>query len=220
MLKAAFRFDPLIDIMKKAELKKGKKAQMTSSFGIFNFIIFSLLVVVFFGGLIFAMGLINNVMHQAGVINDAQPRETFTFPCIDNASATCTGSTYVNMTLASDQIFGQQAESIKALRMVAVVYILGLATVIILVNVFVRRHPILFFAQILVGILAILFAPPISNAYQNLLNSGIYGGELANFTAANFILLNLPTFVLVITILGTLLSLINIVRAGGEDTRL
>lgn len=197
-----------------------KKAQMSSSFNIFNFIIFSLLVVVFFAGLIYSMGLINNVMHEAGVINDAQPRQNFTFPCIDNQSATCGGNTYVNMTLASDQIFGQQAESIKALRMVAIVYILGLAACIILVNVFVRRHPILFFAQILVGVLAILFAPPISNAYQNLLDSGMYGGELTNFTTANFILLNLPTFVLIITVVGTLISLINLVRPRGDDTSL
>lgn len=206
ILGAAFRFEPLLNILKIAEFKnsKPKKAQMSGSFNIFTFMIFAFLVVVFFAGLIYAMGLIANVMHNAGLANEANAGKPG----------------YTNMTLAADNIFGSQAQSIKALRMVSIVYILGLATVIIVTNLFVRKHPIWFFAYILLSLLAIIFAPPISNAYENLLGSGIYGGELNNFGASNFILLNLPTIVLVISILGGLLAFINLVRVGGEDTNL
>lgn len=203
VIKAAFRFEPLLDILKKAEIKKNKKGQM-ESFSMFNFIIMAFLIVVFFGGLIYAMGLINDVMHNAGLANEVNAGQPG----------------YTNMTLASDQIFGQQAEAIKALRMVSIVYILGLAACIIITNVFIRKHPILFFAYILISVLAILFAPPISNAYEALLASGIYNGELENFATSNFILLNLPTIVLVIAVIGGILGFINLIRVGGEDTNL
>ena len=198
-----------------------KKAQLSgSSFNIFSFIILAFLCVVLFGGLIYASSVINNVMHNVGVTNDAQPRTNMTYPCIDDATKTCGGVMYTNMTLASDQIFGQQATSIQALRMVAVVYILGLAAVIIITNVFLRKHPILFFANILVSILAIVFAAPISNAYETLINSGIYDGGLLQFSTANSLMLNLPTVVLVISVIGGIFSLINLIRSGGEDTSL
>lgn len=202
ILHAAFRFEPLLDIIKKAEFKPRKKAQ---TFNLFTFIIFSVLVVVFFGGLIYAMGIISDVMHDVGVANDASS----------------SGSPmYVNMTEASDNIFGSQYQSIQALRMVALVYILGLAAVILLTNVFIKRHPLLFFVNVLISILAVVFAPAVSNAYEILLNSGVYEGGLQAFSASNFLILNLPTIVLVIGLLGLVLSLINLIRTGGEDTNI
>lgn len=177
-----------------------KKGQ-APTFNIFTFIIFSLLVVVFFSGWIYSMGLINTVMHTAGVANEVNAGHPG----------------YTNMTLASDEIFGQQAEAVKALRMVSIVYILGLAAVIILTNVFIKRNPIWFFAQVLLSVLAVIFSSPISNAYLNLLNSGLFAGELQNFGASNFILLNLPSIVLVISVIGGILGFINLIRGGGES---
>jgi len=195
-------------LYKLRKIKMNKKAQFGFSspvtFNIFTFIIFSFLVVVFFGGLIWAMGLINDTLHDVGVANEVNAGKVG----------------YTNMTLAAEQIFGQQAEAIKALRMVSIVYILGLATCIIITNAFVRKSPIWFFAYILISILAVIFAPPISNAYETLLASGIYDGGLTAFGASNFILLNLPAIVLVISILGGLLLFVNLVRGGGEDMNL
>ena len=78
---------------------------------------------------------------------------------------------YVNITSAADLTFGTVNQSIQALQMVAVVYILALAFEIILVNFFMRVHPLWFFAHLLLSLLAIIFSVPISNAYENLLNS-------------------------------------------------
>jgi hypothetical protein len=201
LFKGAFRFEPLLDILKKAEIKRNKKAQMTEM-NMFYFMIVAFLVVVFFGGLIYAMGLINNVMHDVGVINDANPNATL----------------YVNMTQASDNIFGQLNTSIQALRMVALVYILCLAVSIIITNALMKRNPIWFFAYVLLCLLAVILAPQISNAYESLLNSGIYAGGLTAFTASNFLLLNLPTLVLIVSVLGGIFLFINLIRTGGEET--
>jgi hypothetical protein len=186
------------------KIKRNNKAQMTGVFNIFTFMISSFIVVVFFAGLIYSMHIIANVMHDAGVTNDVNSGQPG----------------YTNMTQAADQIFGQQAESIKALRMVSIVYILGLAAILIITNIFIKKHPIFFFAYILISVLAVIFAAPISNAYLNLINSGIYDGGLNYFGASNFILLNLPVIVLVISIIGTLLSLLNLIRTGSESTSL
>jgi hypothetical protein len=179
------------------------KNKAQTQFNLFTFMIFSLLVVVFFGGLIYAFGLINDVMHQTGVIND----RTYV-----------NGSIYVNMTQASDNIFGKVNESIQALRMVAIVYILAMAVIIILTNAFMKVHPIFFFPYILICVLAVILAVPISNAYETLLNSNIYDGGLSSFEFANYLLANLPTLVLIVGVLGSIFLFINLIRGGYEQT--
>ncbi len=178
---------------------KSKKGELTS-FNIFTFIITAFLAVVLFAGLIYTMGLLNDVFTEVGVINEK------------NAGS----DLYVNMTLASQQIWGQAYESIQALRIVAITYILSLAIGIIIVGSLERKHPFLFFVWLLVSLLGIIFSPLVSNAYEELLNSGIFGGELLNFTASNAILLNLPTVVMVITVIGGIFLFINLIRTGNE----
>ena len=180
------------------ELKRYRRGQ--TQFTIFTFMITAFLVVVFFAGLIYTMGILNGVFHQIGVDNEVNVGKPL----------------YVNMTQASDQIFGQAYQSIQALRMVAVVYILALGAAIIITSGLQKIHPLFFFAYILICVLAVVFAPTIANAYEALLSSGIYGGELANFTASNFLLLNLPIVVLVISVLGGIFLFVNLIRAGNE----
>ena len=177
-----------------------KKAQIHSQFNIFTFMIVAFLAVVLFAGLIYAMGKINDVMHQAGMSNEV------------NAGK----AGYVNMTQASDQIFGQVNQSIQSLKMVAIVYILCEALMIIFMAGFMRTHPFLFIVYVLIVLLAVIFAPAISNAYQNLLDSGIYDNGLQQFSASNFILLNLPTVVLIIGTLGAVFMFIQLIRTEGE----
>lgn len=197
LLKGAFRFEPLLDILKRAKLdKKGQ------GFNLFTFMITAFLAVLFFGGLIYCMGLINGVFHQVGVMNDA------------NTNPNVSG--YVNMTQASDSIFGKVNESIQALRMVALVYILSLACLIFITNALVKIHPVYFFAYILIVVLAVVFAPTISNAYETLLNSGIYNGGLTSFTASYYILHNLPSIVMVIGLLGGVFLFINLLRNDNQ----
>lgn len=179
-----------------------KKAQF-SSFSIFTFMITAFLVVVFFAGLIYIMGTLNDVFTEVGVINEANAGKPF----------------YTNMSLASEQIWGQAYTSIQSLRMVAVVYILAYAIALVIVGFLVKKHPFLFFIYILIVLLAVLFAPTISNAYETLLKSGIFEDGLTYFTAGNFLLLNLPTIVLVVGILGAIGMFVNIIRGESASER-
>lgn len=175
-----------------------KKAQ---SFTIFHFMIVAFLIVIFCAGLIYVQGLLKDTFDRVGLENEKNAGQPM----------------YVNLTQASNQIWGKSYESIQALRLVALVYILSLGAGIIIVGFLERKHPFLFFVYILIVLLGVLFSPTISNAYENLLNSGVFGGQLATFTASNFILLNLPTIVLVVGILSSIGLFINLVRSPAEN---
>ena len=179
---------------------KDKKGQL-SSFSLFSFMITAFLVVVFFSGLIFIMSTLNDVFTEVGVANEVNAGQPF----------------YTNMSLASEQIWGQAYESIQALRIVAITYILSLACAIIIIGFLVKKHPFLFFVYLLITLLAVLFAPTISNAYETLLNSGIFNDGLIEFTASNFIILNLPVIVLIIGAIGGLGMFILMMRQEGGN---
>jgi hypothetical protein len=199
LLLAASRHEKFLSDLKIADLREDKRAQF-SVFSIFTFIISALLVVLLFGGWIYITGLLNTTFHDVGVLNEGNAGQ----------------AGYTNMTLAADQTFGVMNNGIQALRMVAAVYILALAVCIIITNALIKLHPMWFFAYMLISFLAIIFSAPISNAYQTLLASGIYGGGLTQFTLSNFVLLNLPTLVMFITIFGGIFLFINMLRAGNE----
>src|SRR3990167_4953610 len=142
-----------------------------------------------FEGLIYAQGLIFNIMHDVGVKNEV------------NAG----NPGYANMTYAADLTFGTLNNSIQALKMVSLVFILRWFVCTLIASALVRLNPLWFFAYILINILAIILAVPISNAYEKLLQSNIYDGGLLSFTASNFILLHLPMFVLALGTFGVIL---------------
>ncbi len=181
------------------KIKINKKAQL-GSFSIFTWMITAFLAVVLFAGLIWVMGQLNDVFTEVGLQNEKNAGQPG----------------YTNMSLASEQIWGSANESIQALKLVAITYILSLGVSIIIVGFFERKHPFLFFVYMLIVLLGIIFAPTISNAYEELLVSGIFDGGLTEFTASNFILLNLPVLVLIIGFGGAIGLFVNLVRSGGE----
>lgn len=198
ILTAISRDDITLKRLAEADFIDDKKAQTT--FNIFTFMIFAFLVVLLLGGLIYAQGLIYNVFQDVGLHNE------------QNANS----SGYVNLTLVNEQTFGQVNQSIQALRLVALMMILGEAVSIIVTNAMMKVNPIWFFAYILISLLAIIFSVPIANAYETLLSSNIYNGGLISFTTANWLILNLPILVMFISLAGGVLLFINIIRQPGE----
>lgn len=171
------------------------------SFGIFKLGIVAFLAVVFFGGLIYVTGLLNNVFIQVGVQNEGNAGQPG----------------YVNLTLAAQNTWGQVNNSIQALRLVAICLIFSEIILFFITLSFQRTHPSMFFVYVLIVFLAVMLAAPIANAYESLLNSTIYGGNLQSFSASNWILLNLPVITLFVGILGGIFMFINIVRGGGDQ---
>lgn len=186
------------------KLLKNKKGQFgldahgSPIWNIYLFIVTALLVIMLFAGWIYITGLLNTVFMQVGADNEARVGQPM----------------YTNMTLAAEQTFGQMNNGIQALRMVALVYILAMIVVIFISNAFVKMHPMWFFPYVLITGLGVIFAAPIANSYLTLLQSGVFGGELTNggWSAVNWIMFNLPVFVMFVGMVGGIFLLLNIIK--------
>ena len=69
-------------------------------------------------------------------------------------------------------------------------------------------------------IVGVMLAVPVSNAYEELLVGQSFSPTLSEFTASNFVLLNLPVWVTVVGIMGVIFLTIGIIRdreLGGVD---
>ena len=183
--------------MKLRKIKINKKAQL-SSFSPIMWMITAFLAVVLFAGMIYTMGILNDVFAQVGLENEKNAGQPG----------------YTNMSKAAEDIWGQADESIQSLKLVAITYILSLGASIVIIGFLQRKHPFLFFVYMLIVLLGVIFAPTISNAYEELLVSDIFDGGLVEFTAANHILLNLPIYVLIIGFGGALGLFIGLVRGN------
>lgn len=189
-------------MMQRRSLIKDKRGQF-SIFGIFEFMIVAFVVILFLAGLVYIQGLLHTTFDAVGVQNEV------------NAGAVG----YTNMSAASDMIWGTLDEAIQSLKLTAGVYILSMAIAIVITNALVKLHPLWFFPYMLVCVLAVIFSATISNAYEAILNQSpaIFGGELTTgFEISNFIMLNLPMVVLVMSVLGGIFLFIGMIRNDAE----
>lgn len=187
--------------LKIAKFLRDERGQVSfSSLNIFQWMIVAFVAVVLFGGLIYVTGLLNNAFHTIGINNEGNVGKPG----------------YTNLTRAADITFGQMNNSIQGLRLVAITLIVSTGFMFILANGLVKIHPIFFFPYWLIIGLAVMFSATISNAYESLLQTGIYEGQLAAFTGSNWILLNLPLLTGIIGVMGGIFMFINIVTAGNQ----
>jgi predicted membrane channel-forming protein YqfA (hemolysin III family) len=182
----------------KKKLLSDKRGQMSSQFSIFTFIIMAFVAVVLFGGMIYVSGILNDAFHDIGMANEVNAGQPG----------------YTNMSYAADVTFGSQDDAIQSLRLVAAVWILGFAACIMITNLLIKASPLWFFAYCLLSLLAVILAVPISNAYQELAVSGVFGGELTTFTLSNWILSYLPLVTIIVGVLGGIFLFVNMVRTS------
>lgn len=210
ILTAILRHDKYIQDVVNADFKEDTKDFLNDNRGqmewssmmmLFRFVIISLIVVVFFAGLIYVMGLLNGAFIQVGVTNEANAGQPG----------------YVNLSRAAEVTWGQANSSIQGLRLVAITLIFSEILLIFIINSFKKVHPMMFIAWVFIVMLAVFLAAAVSNSYETLLQSGIYGGLLQSFTGSNFLLINLPLITLFVGLIGGIFMFINIVRVGNEE---
>ena len=191
-----------------------ENAQINTSsvFTLFSFMVTVVLAVLIFGSIIYVHGMLANLFHDVGINNPQMGNWT-------------TG--VHNMTEAADITFGAMYQSAQSLYMVCAVYVLALAVSIVITNALVKMNPMWFFAYCLLSILAVIFAAPISNAYQALLaNTDFYKlpgmaatqNGLTGFSVVNWIIVNFPTFILAGSVLGAVTLFINIIRTNSDES--
>lgn len=165
-----------------------KKGQIA---GIFILAAISIAIIIFFGVWIFGMDIITDKL--TGI----------------------TASSKVNVSEAATLYMVPVNNAFKFLRLIAFTMLFGLSLSFILTNFFVRAHPFLYVIYILISMVAVIFSVYISNAYESLLTGNVLSATFASFTAANFIVTNLPIWIGTIGLIGSIVLFINVNRDAG-----
>ena len=173
---------------------KGNKGQFTD---IFLFITMAITIVFVFGIFIY-MGI---------RVND-QLDESFTGMQV--------GEDGQNYTDIKDETFGAVNLSYSALYWLAILMIVAMMISIFIGSYMVTTRPIFFVPYIFIVIIAVLVSVGISNAYQEITATPELASTFANFIGSNFILYNLPIWVVVIGFVG---GLIMFVRMKSQEVQ-
>jgi len=167
--------------MKLIPLIKNKKA---SFIDIFVFMIFSFILVVVIGFLLYIFGQAEDGLH------DAMDDMTF-------------GD--ANTTQVIDESVGVTTTSLSALYWLSVLIIFGMILGIFIGSYMVTTKPVFFVPYLFIWIIAIIVSVPISNSYETLSADPILASTYANFIGSNFILNNLPMIVAIVGIVGAII---------------
>ena len=167
---------------------------MNNKGGMFSIIIWIasvLTIIIFLGGYLYAHNLFTDAMLDAGATM---------------------GTSLVNLTDATQKVVVPINNAMSALHWISFILITVLAFSILLENFYVREHPVMFFVHLIVVIIGVVVSIYVSNAYEDLLGSGILASTLGGFTASSYVALWLPYWVAVIGIFGLVLLVINASR--------
>lgn len=165
---------------------------------LFTFMVVTFMAVILFASYIYISGQITTTFDNIGKSNEANAGQPG----------------YINLTLAANQTFDQMNASVQGLRLVAICLVFGMIIGIFVSNALVKMNPIWFGLYVLIVLLALFLAAPIANAYNVILNSGVFGGQLTTFSGVNFVMQYLPLFVAILGLLGGAFIFMNILRGG------
>lgn len=109
---------------------------------------------------------------------------------------------YVNTSQVIDDTYGDFNTSIQSLKWVTVFVFVAMVLGIFIGSYLVRTKPVFFVPYIFLVIIAVVVSVPISNTYEDLLSDATLGASYSEFTMANFVMLNLPIWIVVIGFVG------------------
>lgn len=119
-----------------------------------------------------------------------------------------------NASEVIDNTIGSTSTSFTSLYWISAFIIFAMILGIFIGSYLVTTKPVFFIPYIFIVIIAVISSVPISNSYENLSNNAELGSTFVNFTASNFIMLNLPIW---ITIIGFVGAIIMFARMGKKE---
>lgn len=121
-----------------------------------------------------------------------------------------TDSPNANITQATQQTFSKVNDALGNLKWFAAAIIFGSIIAIMVSNFLIKAHPVFLIPYFLFVIISIVFSAYISNAYEDLLYSGVLSTTLQEFGFVNFFFVNLPIWITIIGVLGGIFLFIGI----------
>jgi len=175
-------------MQRQKDFRGNKKGAITD---LFVFIVIGFITVIVIGLLLFGVGEVN---------------DTF-MSLTDDPGGTNTS----NFSYFAQETLDVAVGGLQTAKLVAFGILFGMALSILVTSFFVRSHPALLIVFIFVTVIAVIVAVPVSNVYEeSILADSVIGETFQGFTAANFVLLNLPIWVTVLGLIGAALLAITI----------
>jgi len=191
-----------INTLKRNLRKKSfmnNKGQISASYAdVFLFIIISFVAVVFFGILYFGFGQVEDVLKSVEMEFSGS-------------------SGFSNFTDVVDATYGQVYDAYGFLRIITYVIMFSMVLVILISNYLVRINPVFFLIYIMVCMVAIVVSAYVSNTYEGLLLDPTFGSTLMSFEGSSYVMLYLPYWVTVITLVGGLIMFMGIIRTRNQE---
>ncbi len=159
--------------------KKGFVVEMLA------FVVIGIIAVLFLGGLIYGINLIN------GVTSDIK---------LDTPM--------VNISSASNKTIGSLNTGMGNLRLVALVMIVAYMLSTLIVAYFSSKHPIWIFVYLLITIMFVIFSVYISNSYETMKQNATIAQIVSGFSASEIIIQYLPYWVAFIGLVGMAVSIV------------
>ena len=117
-------------------------------------------------------------------------------------------SSGTNYTVYIDNSFGQLNVAYNSLYWISIMLIVGMIISIFLGSYLVTTRPIFFVPYIFIVIIAIFVSVGISNAYQEVVAQPELSSTFAGFIGSNFIMFNLPVWVVVVGFVGGIIMFV------------
>jgi len=126
------------------------------------------------------------------------------------------GTSSVNISEQAEKTFGViNPVQTKYLHLLAFVMIFIMGISILISNFLIKANPAFFIVYVFIVIAGVMASVPISNQYESLMVDPVLGTTISEFTAASFIMLNLPLWTTIIGIFGAIFLFAGILRDAG-----
>lgn len=113
------------------------------------------------------------------------------------------GNTNTSGTI--EKTFGNFVDAVDTLKWVSFMMIVGMILSIFISSYMVTTKPIFLIGYIFFAIILIFVAVPVANTYETILSDTTLGSTYQEFVASNWIILNLPTVLVIISFVGAII---------------
>lgn len=122
------------------------------------------------------------------------------------------GTMNENATTIIQDTFGAVPRAFQSLKWITTMLIVGMFLSILILSYLVRTRPIFLVPYILIWIISIIVAVPLSNAYEVVYETPELVGTFSGFWGQTVIMLNLPVWMAIIGGIAGIVMFVNFIR--------
>ena len=125
-------------------------------------------------------------------------------------------SSSLNVTIVVQNTFGAVRRATESFKWIGVMLIVALFLSIIIHSFLVNTKPVYWVSYLFIWMLAYILSVPLSNAYETIYLHPQLAEAFSGFVGQNYMMLNLPTILLVLGFISGVVLFINYIRVSSQ----